>query len=114
MGNATLFAKQAVSFQQNSAKEELTMQTKQFLIFGRVQGVGFRFFTWQQAQKIGLSGTVRNREDGSVEVIAQGSEKQLTQLKQWLLQGSRFARVENIIEQEYLTDSLYQQFRVIQ
>ncbi|WP_025289083.1 acylphosphatase [Bibersteinia trehalosi] len=90
------------------------MQTKQFLIFGRVQGVGFRFFTWQQAQKIGLSGTVRNREDGSVEVIAQGSEKQLTQLKQWLLQGSRFARVENIIEQEYLTDSLYQQFRVIQ
>ncbi|TCT14803.1 acylphosphatase [Bibersteinia trehalosi] len=90
------------------------MQTKQFLIFGRVQGVGFRFFTWQQAQKIGLSGTVRNREDGSVEVIAQGSEKQLTQLKQWLLQGSRFARVENILEQEYLTDSLYQQFRVIQ
>ncbi|WP_025267241.1 acylphosphatase [Bibersteinia trehalosi] len=90
------------------------MQTKQFLIFGRVQGVGFRFFTWQQAQKIGLSGTVRNRDDGSVEVIAQGSEKQLTQLKQWLLQGSRFARVENIIEQEYLTDSLYQQFRVIQ
>lgn len=90
------------------------MQTKQFLIFGKVQGVGFRFFTWQQAQKIGLSGTVRNREDGSVEVIAQGSEKQLTQLKQWLLQGSRFARVENILEQEYLTDSLYQQFRVIQ
>lgn len=90
------------------------MQTKQFLIFGRVQGVGFRFFTWQQAQKIGLSGTVRNRDDGSVEVIAQGSEKQLTQLKQWLLQGSRFARVENIIEQEYLTDSFYQQFRVIQ
>lgn len=90
------------------------MQTKQFLIFGKVQGVGFRFFTWQQAQKIGLFGTVRNREDGSVEVIAQGSEKQLTQLKQWLLQGSRFARVENILEQEYLTDSLYQQFRVIQ
>lgn len=90
------------------------MQTKQFLIFGRVQGVGFRFFTWQQAQKIGLSGTVRNRDDGSVEVIAQGSEKQLTQLKQWLLQGSRFARVENILEQEYLTDSPYQQFRVIQ
>lgn len=90
------------------------MQTKQFLIFGRVQGVGFRFFTWQQAQKIGLSGTVRNRDDGSVEVIAQGSEKQLTQFKQWLVQGPRFAQVENIIEQEYLTDSLYLQFRVIQ
>lgn len=46
------------------------MITKQFFIFGRVQGVGFRFFTLQQAGKLGLKGIVRNRIDGSVEVIA--------------------------------------------
>lgn len=53
------------------------MLTKQFFIFGRVQGVGFRFFTLQQAGKLGIKGTVRNRIDGSVEVIAQGSENQI-------------------------------------
>jgi len=52
--------------------------TKQFFVFGRVQGVGFRFFTLQQAGKLGLKGTVRNRIDGSVEVIAQGTEDQIS------------------------------------
>lgn len=54
------------------------MITKQFFVFGRVQGVGFRFFTLQQAGKLGLKGTVRNRIDGSVEVIAQGTEDQIS------------------------------------
>jgi hypothetical protein len=52
--------------------------TKQFFVFGRVQGVGFRFFTLQQAGILGLKGTVRNRIDGSVEVIAQGTEDQIS------------------------------------
>ena len=54
------------------------MITKQFFVFGRVQGVGFRFFTLQQAGILGLKGTVRNRIDGSVEVIAQGTEDQIS------------------------------------
>lgn len=88
------------------------MNTKQFLIFGKVQGVGFRFFTWQQAQKIGLVGTVRNRDDGSVEVIAQGTETQLIELKNWLQQGSKFARVEKVLELDYSSHQ-FEKFSVI-
>lgn len=57
------------------------MQTKQFFVFGRVQGVGFRFFTLQEAKQIGVTGYVKNREDGSVAVVAQGSEAQIQQLR---------------------------------
>ena len=46
------------------------MQKKRFLVYGRVQGVGFRYFTWNEAQKIGVLGFVRNLWDGSVEVVA--------------------------------------------
>ena len=53
------------------------MQKKRFLVYGRVQGVGFRYFTWNEAQKIGVLGFVRNLWDGSVEVIACGSEEQI-------------------------------------
>lgn len=88
------------------------MNTKQFLIFGKVQGVGFRFFTWQQAQKIGLVGTVRNRDDGSVEVIAQGTKTQLIELKNWLQQGSKFARVEKVLELDY-SSYQFEKFSVI-
>lgn len=88
------------------------MNTKQFLIFGKVQGVGFRFFTWQQAQKIGLVGTVRNQDDGSVEVIAQGTEEQLIALKNWLQQGSKFAQVEKVLELDYSSHQ-FETFSVI-
>lgn len=88
------------------------MNTTQFLIFGKVQGVGFRFFTWQQAQKIGLVGTVRNRDDGSVEVIAQGTEEQLIALKNWLQQGSKFAQVEKVLELDYSSHQ-FETFSVI-
>lgn len=57
------------------------MITKQFFVFGLVQGVGFRFFTLQQAGKLGLKGTVSNRIDGSVEVIAQGTEDQISLMR---------------------------------
>lgn len=87
-------------------------QTKQFFVFGRVQGVGFRFFTLQEAGRIRLTGTVRNREDGSVEVIAQGSENQLDQLRAWLKQGSKMAKVERIIELDYRTDRIFDQFEI--
>lgn len=72
------------------------MFTKQYFVYGRVQGVGFRYFTWREAEKIGLCGTVRNRLDGSVEVIAQGSEAQLAQFEQWLQHGPKTAKVERV------------------
>ena len=53
------------------------MVKKRFCVHGYVQGVGFRYFTWKQALKIGVTGFVRNLADGTVEVIAVGSESQI-------------------------------------
>ena len=71
--------------------------TKKFLVFGRVQGVGFRYFTWQEAKKLGLKGSVRNRIDGSVAVIAQGDETQMTDFEEWLNKGPKTAKVERVL-----------------
>ena len=89
------------------------MLTKQFFIFGRVQGVGFRFFTLQQAGKLGLKGTVRNRIDGSVEIIAQGSENQIALMRAWLLDGPKPATVERVVENNYFEDKVFDKFSMI-
>ncbi|MDD6909757.1 acylphosphatase [Actinobacillus minor] len=86
------------------------MQTKQFFVFGLVQGVGFRFFTLQEAKQIGVTGYVKNREDGSVAVVAQGSEAQIQQLRLWLSKGPRTSQVERVIEQNYQTNERFEQF----
>jgi len=52
-----------------------------------VQGVGFRYYTQQQAQTLGLTGHARNLPDGSVEVLACGNEQQVGTLISWLQAG---------------------------
>ena len=54
------------------------MITRQIRVWGRVQGVGFRFFTQQLAIQLDICGTVQNKMDGSVFVVAQGEEKAVT------------------------------------
>ncbi|WP_141671416.1 acylphosphatase [Gilliamella sp. Gris1-4] len=56
-------------------------------VSGRVQGVGFRFFTYQQAQKLGLVGYVQNLDNGDVEIIAQGDSLQISKLIKWIENG---------------------------
>lgn len=66
-------------------------------VSGRVQGVGFRFFTHQQAQKFGLMGYVKNLDNGDVEIIAQGDSVQISKLTHWLEQGGPVSsRITNI------------------
>lgn len=65
-------------------------------VFGRVQGVGFRWSTTQTARRLGLSGTVRNRDDGAVEVHAAGPPEALRELEGWLEEGPRAARVDEV------------------
>ncbi|MDO4626438.1 MAG: acylphosphatase [Pasteurellaceae bacterium] len=77
------------------------MQKRQFTIYGRVQGVGFRYFTQRQAQKLGLQGYVKNLADGAVLVVAQGQIQAMLRFIDWLHQGPPTARVEQIIEQDY-------------
>ena len=69
-----------------------------FLVKGRVQGVGFRWFVHREAAEIGLRGWVRNTEDGHVEVLAAGEPEQLEDLMKALGQGSRGSRVDQVLE----------------
>lgn len=62
---------------------------------GRVQGVGFRFFTRQTAVRLGVSGWVRNERDGTVTVVAEGDQEQLEELAEAIRQGPRTAVVQN-------------------
>jgi acylphosphatase len=67
-----------------------------FLVHGRVQGVGFRWWVWRQATRLGLRGLARNLRDGSVEVIAEGAEPALGELERLLGQGPPAAQVERV------------------
>ena len=77
---------------------------KHFLVKGRVQGVGFRWFVHREAAEIGLRGWVRNTDDGHVEVVAAGTAKEIAELKAALNKGSRGSRVDAVVEHD-LEDS---------
>ena len=79
---------------------EKAVLTRRFLVRGRVQGVGFRWFVEREAHILGISGWVRNSLDGSVEVLAQGTRDQLLGLRSRLRQGPRAARVDDVEESE--------------
>lgn len=64
------------------------METRQFIISGKVQGVFYRKHTLEKAQELGLSGTVQNRQDDTVEIIATGTPAQLDALAIWCWSGS--------------------------
>ena len=75
---------------------EKAIQAKRFLVRGRVQGVGFRWFVEREAHMLGIAGWVRNNHDGSVEVLAQGTRDQLSGLHGRLREGPRAARVDGV------------------
>ena len=74
------------------------LQTRRYLISGRVQGVGFRWFVEREAGLIGVAGWVRNCENGDVEVMATGTREQHGSLSRKLHEGPRAARVDHISE----------------
>jgi acylphosphatase len=71
-----------------------------YLVKGRVQGVGFRWFVHREAAELGLRGWVRNTDDGHVEIIAAGEPDVLAELKVAVHKGSRGSRVDAVVEHE--------------
>jgi acylphosphatase len=69
-----------------------------FLVQGRVQGVGFRWFVQREATELDLRGWVRNTDDGEVEIVASGSPEDLAELRASLKRGPRGSRVDHLIE----------------
>ncbi|MET0331044.1 MAG: acylphosphatase [Dyella sp.] len=76
------------------------MVCRQWIVRGRVQGVGYRAATRQQAQLLGLCGHARNRSDGAVEVLAYGLTAAVEALELWLWQGPAVAQVQSVTLQE--------------
>ena len=75
---------------------EKSVRASRFVVRGRVQGVGFRWFVEREAHILQIAGWVRNNSDATVEVLAQGTAEQLEGLKARLQQGPRAARVDNV------------------
>jgi acylphosphatase len=73
---------------------------RHYMIRGRVQGVGFRWFVQREAAELGLRGWVRNTTDGQVELIASGSAEELAQLRVALDRGSRGSRVDGVVQHD--------------
>ena len=72
------------------------MPARGFLVHGRVQGVGYRYFVLRAAEALGLAGWACNLPDGSVEVVAEGSEAALGSLEARLREGPSLARVSDV------------------
>ena len=88
------------------------IEARRYVVRGRVQGVGFRWFVEREAHLLGVAGWVRNRSDGSVEVLAQGSADQLAGLHGKLREGPRASRVDEVQVSNVQPDDAIRSFRI--
>ena len=86
--------------QEMATTEKSLTQARRFLVRGRVQGVGFRWFVEREAHILQIAGWVRNNPDGTVEVLAMGTRDQLAGLRSRLRDGPQAARVDGVEESE--------------
>jgi acylphosphatase len=84
-----------------------------FVVSGKVQGVGFRATTQRVAADLGLTGWVKNRPDGDVELKAWGSAASLDKLGEWLVKGPLMARVTAVDRQWAQAVDAPQSFTVV-
>jgi acylphosphatase len=74
----------------------MMVERRRYRVHGRVQGVGFRAFVWRQTQRLEIAGWVRNRFDGTVEVLADGSETEHDKLMAVLEKGPSLSIVDRV------------------
>lgn len=89
---------------------KLRVLARHYLIKGRVQGVGYRYFALDAAERLEIRGYARNLANGQVEVHAEGEETALNRFKEELQQGPRAARVTEIIEEDIAPSGSYTSF----
>ena len=85
---------------------------RRYLVSGRVQGVGYRFFTLEAGAREGLGGFVRNLEDGRVEAQAEGEQEGLDRFERALYQGPPGAQVERVGVEELMPTGRPPTFRI--
>ena len=82
-------------------------ETYSITVTGQVQGVFFRQTTKEKADKLGIKGTVENKEDESVGIIATGPKEQLDELVKWCHEGPPRAKVEKVLVQKIPLQEFY-------
>ena len=82
------------------------------IITGKVQGVCFRLETQKAARELGAGGWVRNRADGSVEVWAEGDERQVQALVKWCRKGAPLSRVDRVEVTSEAVSGSYPSFEI--
>ena len=91
----------------------MALKQLQLFVRGRVQGVYFRASTQREARRLGLSGWVRNRADGTVEILAEGEEVAIRELYGWAQKGPSAVRVERVDTRWRGFSGDYPDFRII-
>ena len=86
---------------------------RRFLVSGRVQGVGFRYFTRDAAGREGLHGTVRNLDDGRVEIVAAGDAEAMARFERAIRRGPAGARVDDVLVEPAAPGAATPDFRVL-
>lgn len=84
------------------------------IIRGRVQGVFFRAAAQREARRLGITGWVKNRADGSVEVLAEGDEDSIKELSSWAHHGPSAARVDNVEQRWRGYTGEFPDFRIVE
>jgi acylphosphatase len=85
---------------------------RKFVVSGRVQGVGYRFFAERWASQLGICGYVKNLWDGNVEVYAIGDPIAIEEFRRQLVEGPRSAHVTNIMESDEPVDKRCNRFAI--
>jgi acylphosphatase len=85
---------------------------RRFIVKGRVQGVGFRFFAIRAARRLGVVGRVRNLPDGTVDATAEGMPEAIAEFRAALWRGPAYAEVTAVDETEVTPAGHYQSFDV--
>ncbi len=98
---------------QNKREEDAGNAAALIRVYGVVQGVGYRAFTMQHAERLGLKGYVRNMEDGSVEVYVEGAKEKIEELIKKLEEGPFLARVEKLDVSWTELKGEYGDFRIV-
>lgn len=90
------------------------MKQVQCVVLGRVQGVFFRASAQREARRLGLTGWVRNRPDGSVELLAEGEDESLRDFIGWVQRGPTSARVDRVDTRWRSYTGEFTEFRIVE
>jgi acylphosphatase len=94
-------------------ERKMALKQVQLLVRGRVQGVYFRASAQREARRLGLTGWVKNRADGSVEIVAEGEEVAIRELYGWAQKGPSAARVDRVETRWRSYSGEFPDFRIV-